>query len=358
MEQQLKTWRLRHPSGDKPRLFLMPGLRADDLPVGSGYVRVVLPYQSISVLRHWRVKQTATLPEPGNANTVLVQREAHGYSLTELESWLPRWKVAGGRLVFEIDDDLLDAKALIARRYKGDVNEAAAKVRYLAGNADLVRVSTEPLARLFQTFNQNIQVIPNALDTELWQLDRPRRHDQGPFRRLPNGPVRIGYIGTQTHDEDLGLVAQAMKIIERKYGDAVEIEVIGAFQNGSPLFGKRVGLPKKNDYPNFVRWLLERVHWDIGIIPLAENRFNESKSHLKFLEYAALDMAIAVSSVSAYQPVAKHRQNALIVSASTQDWIDAVSLLVESASLRESISQAARQEIFLEHTLRDFSLQI
>ncbi|WP_321912893.1 glycosyltransferase [Paraburkholderia sp. J11-2] len=352
IEKSLKVWRMKYPRHDKPLLLLMPGMRGDGLPAGSGYVRVVLPYQSPAVLRDWQVKQAEVLPEPGTAHAVLMQRDAIGFKLAELEDWLPRWKDAGGRLVYEIDDDLLDAQGLKARHYKGDAHAVAAKVRLLAGAADLVHVSTPSLAELMRQINSNVVVIPNALDADLWRLEGPRQHNQGSHRRLPNGPIRIGYIGTPTHDEDLDLVTEAMKQIEKKYGSLVEIEVIGGFQNRTPTFGKRVALSKKNDYPNFVRWLQERVHWDIGIIALAENQFNESKSYLKFLEYAALDVAIVVSAGSTYEPVARHRHNAL-VARSTDEWVECISSLIESPSLRDQLALQARSDVSEGHTLAE-----
>jgi glycosyltransferase involved in cell wall biosynthesis len=281
-----------------------------------------------------------------------MQRDAIGFNLPELEDWLPRWKEAGGRLVYEIDDDLLDAQGLKARHYKGDAHAVAAKVRLLASSADLVHVSTESLASLMRQVNSNVVVIPNALDADLWRLEGQPQHNRGSHRRMQNGPIRIGYVGTPTHDGDLDQITEAMKQIEAKYGWRVEIEVIGGFQNRTPTFGKRVGLPKKNDYPNFVRWLHERVHWDIGIIALAENKFNESKSYLKFLEYAALDVAIVVSAGSTYQPVARHRHNAL-VARSTDEWVECVSSLIESPSLRAQLSLQSRRDICAGHTLAE-----
>lgn len=351
IERGLKLRRAVHPCPpEKPLLLLMPSLRGDGLPTGSGYVRVVLPYHSQAVLRDWRVRQTSILPEPGTAKAVLMQREAVGLSMADLEEWLPRWRAAGGTLVYEIDDDLLDAEGLKARHHNGDVHATAAKVRFLASAADVVHVSTEPLAQRISRFNSKVLVVPNALDGDLWQLEHPRQHDSGPFRRQSNGPVRIGYIGTPTHDEDLDLITDAMKEIENKYGSGVEIEVIGGFQKRAATFGRRVALPKKSDYLNFVRWLNERVHWDIGIISLARNDFNESKSYLKFLEYAALDMAIVVSSGTTYQAVAKHGENAMVAS-SKGEWVDFISSLVDSPDLRKRLSAHSRRDLCTKHTL-------
>jgi glycosyltransferase involved in cell wall biosynthesis len=319
---------------------------------------VVLPYQSPAVLSQWRVKQTRSLPEHGNSQLVLIQREATGHSLAQLKQWLPGWKASGGKLLYEIDDDLLDADALRARHHAGDVEATVAKVRFLAIHADAVHVSSEPLAKRFSSLNSHVRVIPNALDADLWRLTTSSQHDQGPFARLPKGPVRIGFIGTPTHDEDLDLVSEAMRSIEAKYGTAVEIEVIGGFENRTPTFGKRIVLPKKNEYPNFVRWLQERVHWDIGIIPLAATPFNESKSYLKFLEYAALDMAMVVSEISIYAQVTKHGVNCLLAKPTTEDWVEKLTLLIEDAGMRKKLAQQARLECTSQHYLEKIALLI
>ena len=157
--------------------------------------------------------------------------------------------------------------------------------------------------------------------------------------------IRIGDIGTPTHDADLDVVAEAMLILQKKYGSKIEIEVIGGFQKRTPTFGKRVGLPKKNDYPNFVNWLQQRVHWDIGIIPLVDDEFNQSKSYLKFLEYAALDMAIVVSDVKTYNEVAKDRVNSISVENLADKWVDALSNLIDNPELRNKLAEIAICEL-------------
>lgn len=352
LENALTILRSERPRRDKQTLVVIPSPTRLGLPTGSGYVRVVLPYNSPQVRQGWKVRQAASLPEPGTAQVVLIQCEAIGIKFDVLQTWLPQWRASGGKLVFEIDDDLMNEAALRQRHYKHDVAEAVQKVRYLAQQADLVTVSTEPLAQKLRALNKNVQVIPNALDPELWQLDKPRIHTEGQFKREPAGPVRIGYIGTKSHHADLELVREAMLIIAKKYGTAVEIEVIGAFQDTSPSFGKRIGLPKKSDYPNFVNWLHQRVHWDIGIIPLTQEEFNFSKSYLKFLEYAALDMAIVVSDHETYRTIAMPEKNCLIADDSIETWVKQLSRLIEDVSLRERFSNESRKICQSTHTLR------
>jgi len=336
---------------DKPALVLLPTRRVDSLPTDSGYVRVALPYQSAAIRKHWKVILSHSLPPPGSADIALIQRDPEAFTIEQIGTWHTAWKNEGGKLIYEIDDDLLDAKGLMQRGYKGDIAVVKAKVQYLAKIADIVTVSTKPLAEKLQLLNSNVHIVPNALDSDLWQLDKNRNHQQGPFARNPNGPIRIGYIGAPTHDEDINLVTPAMQALQKKYGDKIEIEVIGGFQHRTPTFGKRIGLPKKNDYPNFVKWLLQRVHWDIAIIPLVDDDFNRSKSNLKFLEYAALDMAIVCSDAPSYQGVAQHQKNCLVARNNTEDWLRSLSELIENTTLRQRLVAHARDLLKEKHIL-------
>lgn len=316
-------------------------------PTSSGYVRLVLPYQTAAVRSRYKVRFLSELPKPGEFATVVFQRQALGLSLDQLQSWIEQHKARQGRCVLEIDDDLLDTEGLRQRGYVGDVGEVVKKVEYLARNADAVTVSTPPLAERLVTLNDNVFVVPNCLDPELWRLNERRTGSKRFGER--SSPIRIGYMGTPTHDQDLQLVVDAMRKLELIYGNRIEIEVIGAFEGKTPLFGKRVGLPRRHDYPNFVRWLLQRVQWDIGIIPLADDKFNESKSYLKFLEYAALGLSIVVSRVPTYLAVAKHEVNCLVADPDTDAWVSAVSRLIEDPSLRMRLAENARADLIEHH---------
>ena len=221
------------------------------------------------------------------------------------------------------------------------------KARLLIQHADLVTVSTLPLAEKIRSLNENIVVIPNYLDAHLWKLASPRRY----HARDPKDPIKIGYIGTQTHDQDLEVITEAMQAIQEKYGTSITIEIIGAFQNRGCLFGTKIPLPPKTDYPSFVQWLLENVHWDIGVIPLFDDEFNKCKSYLKFLEYAALEMAIICSDVPAYQEVARDGINSLVVDNTTSSWCNALIKLIEDQILRERLASAARIEVINRFTI-------
>lgn len=355
MAEALSAHRVLFGSGTKPTLVLIPSRRTDGIPAGSGYVRIVVPYTMPAIRKHWRVCVSDTLPAPGSADAVVIQRDAAAFDLDELKVWHSAWKATGKAVLYEIDDDLLDGESLRSRGFKGDVQTLINKVRFLAKTADLVTVSTQPLAKIIRQINPNVRVIPNALDVRHWQLNNSSERNVPRLDLIPNRPIRIGYIGTPTHDADLDLIAPAMQAIQKKYGARVEIEVIGGFQHKTPSFGKRVALPKKTDYPNFVHWLLQRAQWDVGVIPLKGDDFNKSKSNLKFLEYSALKLAIVCSDVPTYADVASNLKNSLVVSNTTEQWIAALEQLIESETLRQRLSNAAHEDVQRRHTLNGIS---
>lgn len=346
---------LAHRQERKRRLMIMPSLMGNGQPAGSGYVRLLYPF-SERTLKNWRVsvRSSRDLPLPGAADVIYIQREMGGIPLQAFKAWASEWKEAGGKILFDIDDDLLcrDGVARRTGRTPEQVEELAERIESLASIADIVTVSMPALYLRMREVAENVKLIPNFLDEDLWWISTERPAGSDVFAKKEGDPIRIGYIGTPTHDQDLEIVVQAVQKISQEFGEKVEVEVIGAFERRAPMFGKRVALPKKTEYPNFVEWLGKRVHWDIGIIPLVDDEFNRSKSFLKFIEYSALNLAIVCSDVETYSSVAKDGVNALVVSNTTDAWYKALRKLVVDKSLRRSLAANAYRQLREGYTIQ------
>ena len=346
----------RNTRDDRPRVFMVPSctrvIKGARNPAGSGYVRVVYPYRSLTLRKQVRLSNWLAdgLPDPGSARAIVLQRHVPDATIDSLDAWMQAWRRAGGRVGYELDDDLFDEEILRSQGLASS-GPIAAQAQWLARNADVVSVTTNVLAQRASVFNPNVIVIPNSLDEELWGLAKGRLPPEPQFARVP-GQVKIGYVGTPTHRDDLEMISGAMSRIAGDFGEHVAVEVIGGVEGKSAPFGSRVPLPRKHDYPSFVDWLQRRVHWDIGLVPLVDNAINKSKSHLKFLECAALGMAMACSDVEALHPVARHGENCLVVPPDEDAWYRAVAELIESPSLRLRLEQNALDLVTREHTLR------
>jgi len=327
----------------------------DYRPTGSAYVRLLSTYPNtnFSGTRIF-IQQNNTLPTPGKARYFICQRDMSGIDSAAFIRWAEQWKQAGGVIIYDIDDDLTDVAGIVARSSLNieEANIIKDKVEKIASSADLITVSTPYLREVMSSYSNNIKVVPNYLDEKLWWVSTKRSDAPDSFKKVNDGIIRIGYIGTPTHNADLKIVVDAIKKIEKIYGNKVQVEVVGGYQNTKPEFGKRVGLPKNNQYINFVSWIDKRVNWDIGIIPLADDNFNKSKSYLKFLEYSALDLAIVCSKGITYADVSRHSSNCLVAENTTESWFNNIEKLIIDADLRVQLAKQAREDLTTSYTVQ------
>ncbi|MCP1845647.1 GT2 family glycosyltransferase [Bradyrhizobium sp. USDA 4524] len=343
------------------RLFLLPALRSDGLPAGSGYVRVLLPYRSEAVCKRWQVHElrSATTPVLTAKDTVLIQRDGGVIRSEDLEEWTSKIVRSGARIVYEIDDDLLDGVALRSRGFRGDADDLDKRVRTFVNAAQCVLVSSDALHHKFSAMHRNAITLPNALDGDLWQLtDAEPVGLQNLENRSASERITIGYVGTPTHDDDLSIVRPVMSELQKRFPNRIDFQVIGGFSRPKDAFGSVIQLPTSNDYPSFVRWLRESVCWDIGLIPLAANSFNSSKSYLKFLECAALGMALVCSDGPEYSKVVKHGHNGLLVKNTTNDWLSALSDLITRPDERARLARSAFDYVRSLHTIERLGPEI
>ncbi|GGD09669.1 glycosyltransferase [Aquisalinus flavus] len=319
-------------SRTRPKIEIVPSRTSDGVtPAGSGYVRLLLPYTNDTIRRHCTVGVSGF--DNLSGDVIIFQREVPNISARDVREKLGVLKNEGVRIVYDIDDNLLDKDGLQARGYsREEADEAGDKVAMLLEAADLVTVSNDRLEAKMRDVAANVRIVPNRLSASLWQTTRRRR--------TPGTPVRIGYMGTRTHEKDLALIREAAVLVEEKFGADVRFEIIGGSRDGAG-FGEQVALPGRNAYPFFVHWLKEAANWDIGMVPLVDDEFNQYKSFLKYLEYSALGAAAIASNMSVYNEIITHGENGLLAADDPQDWVESITSLVRDRERRERLASAA-----------------
>jgi len=338
---------------DKLSVCIIPERHTNDDPSASAFVRLLLPYASNpDLVENWSitVSKKKELPDPSTANIFIIERDVGGVDFDRIANWLRKLREGGKKCVYELDDDFFNVEGLYQRtgRNKANVKRTVDRAIWIASAADAVVVSTPQLYKLASKYNNNVFLLPNYLDPGLWGISEPQLSCSKKKRSI----VKIGYVGTPTHNEDLMVIADVMDKIKCEYGDQIEIEVIGAFQKDldNPLFGKPIPLPKARVYPKFVKWLRKQVDWDIAIIPLVDDIFNESKSHLKFLESTALGLASICSDVPTYSSIVKNNKNGILVNNNFEEWYQAIKFLIDNHEKREELAQSAYSDLFEKYT--------
>lgn len=343
---------------EQEKVYLLPIVGADAKQfLAPAYVRLLLPYSKNPFLtKKWDfvVLKNNKLPKAHEhkANIIIIERQAAGLDIDAISNWLQSWRAAGKKCVLELDDDLFHTNGLNERTHSGkwEVSQIVSSIKWLASAADAVIVSTPYLKKLAHQYNPHVFLVPNYLDPKLWNIQTRFFTQQSKTSNSTtnNKPIKIGYVGSTTHHSDLAIIVDAMKRIEKEYGKRVEVEVVGAFQNNldHPLFGKAISLDSSTAYPDFVSWAKENINWDIAVIPLDDVPFNNSKSHLKYLECTALGAACICSRVTTFSQIVKNNKNGLLVKNNTEAWYQAIKVLIEKPDQRKELASRAYQELF------------
>lgn len=239
-----------------------------------------------------------------------------------------RFQRGGAAVVVELDDDMqaLSPRHVLWPAIQPVKNPALnwRVLREACARADLVTVSTPALAERYGLPGR-VQVIPNHIPASYLDVER-FEHD---------GLV-VGWSGTvATHPYDLqvtrGAVAKAVAAA------GAEFTVIGAeagVQRALALTSEPwpVGFLRLPWYP------VGMAQFDVGIVPLEASMFNEAKSYLKGLEFAALGVPFVASSTAPYRWLAQQGVGQVAVKA--KGWDQALRRLLASATVRDD--QAAR----------------
>lgn len=265
-------------SSSRLRIFgVLPKLESGEFP-GSSYIRVILPLQHPSLQEHLRfstVTETEALATDGDI--LVVQRTAIA-DVQAAQRLLAHCRRKNIRLVYEIDDNLF---AMPGSHTQTEAYQRAMQpVLTILPQVDLLIVVSEKLKEKALSFNRNVHVLPNALDERLWIANNTAH--------LPlvsaDTTMKILYMGSRTHANDLLVIKEAMMRLTEEYGTRVTLDVVGGIPAGKeePWFRVCSHPPQARiNYQSFVEWFRTAPPWQIGVIPLADTEFNRCKSYIK-----------------------------------------------------------------------------
>lgn len=264
----------------------------------------------------------------------------------------------GAKVIFEADDAMIDS---YGRERKNLMNIAGA----FKGNAietiklaDACTVTTEKLKENYARFtDKKIYVLPNYVDFEWYgkgKLKVPRVSDE----------IRLGWFGSRGHFEDLRSLLPVLQELLKKYSNLRFIYCgYGGFSSdklltevgwGEDVF-KELPRSQREFYisvpPDYWPMKHQTLDLDIGICPLIKDYFNECKTPIKWMEYAALETPAVVSDVL-YSDVVEDGKTALVAK-TEQDWLKNLTSLIEDGNLRQTIGKAANREVVNNWNIED-----
>jgi glycosyltransferase involved in cell wall biosynthesis len=245
-------------------------------------------------------------------------------------------------MLVEIDDDIFNVNPENLGSYGYFPNsDAEFYAEQQLRNAHGVICSTSWLAKQMTKYNPCTLVIPNSIDFKLWDnLKKPQRHKT----------IRIGWSGSDSHDEDLKIIKQIVPEVLRKHKD-VEFYFLGGFPKGLEPHKRLINIRKWADILSYPQ-VLKDQGFDIGLAPLKDNLFNRSKSNLRYLEYSALKIPTISSPVEPFDHI-EHNITG-IKAQEPSEWIQAIDALIKDKEYRRSVGFNAYNYI-KEHNNAEFN---
>lgn len=334
----------------KPRIHILFEHGADGQPYGSAQIRLLRPLTHPALGDEFDV--TSGLEYAGQAvEAVILDRLWRpDISPALAEQIVAAVRRAGAKLIYTLDDNFLDLPPSVAGWFTPQHRQV---VEFFLSEADGVMVTTPGLQERFAPYNRHSVVVPHALDERLLK-PKPRAW----LDRFRSRRIIIGYMGTFSHDDDLLMIAPALRAAIERHSASVEIQLIGVAERPATLAALS-GLPVRVitlrpelvEYTRFLPWFTQQ-RWDIALAPLIDSPFTRCKSDIKFLDYSALGAAGIYSRVPAYESSVRHLETGWVTDNTIEAWQSALKQLISSRDLRRDLAQRAAHYLDAERVLR------
>lgn len=238
-------------------------------------------------------------------------------------------KEHGAKIVYEMDDDGFAIHPIFDKCEAWNRNSADNAVLRCVELADVMTVTTDRIAKVgYDEYGaKDVRVLPNCLPDECYVESH-----------IEHSPLVIGWQGGDTHRFDCEELTYVVKTILKRN----QVEFVVAGWDARKSFGQRSArfIKWKNSIPEYYPVIDE---FDIGIAPLQANRFNNSKSPLKALEYGARRIPVVAARRGPYEDYVKNGLTGFLC-ANDREWIYSIQTLIDDPELRSSMGDSGYQQ--------------
>lgn len=245
------------------------------------------------------------------------------------------------RIIFDIDDAIFMPDVPVngfVSRLKAFVKER--EVRDSLAVASRVIVENDYIKDYVSRFCGYIEKIPGPIDTDRYTVKEPPMSLRGPKLRpeaILSKEIVLGWIGSPSTTAYLNILNDVFPKIFSKYKN-VRVVYIGAGK-----YGFRSERITNKDW-NYDTEVEELRKFDIGLMPMPDDRWTRGKLGCKMLQY----MAVGVPTLASYTPtnaeIIKDGENGFLPKTG-RDWVEKLSLLIDDGNLRRRIGMAGRKTV-------------
>jgi Glycosyl transferases group 1 len=324
---------------------------------GCAYYRLEEPGRAVGLEGHevYSYRGDVALPPRSHPQVLCsVEHEDGGHRLNELvqdvvvlnrpakRSWLqfiPALQHRGCAVVVDIDDDIhaMHPKDEARAEFSPEVNPEMNWDHLMTAckKADLVTCPTQALADRYAPHGR-YAILPNCVPEAM--LTMPRASDGH----------TVGWGGDiKKHRDDLertggGVAAAIAEVPGWHFG------LLGDLPWAVAQALKLERPPTRTGWMSIPDWQLALGTLDVGIVPLADSEFNQGKSYLKGIEYAARGVPFVASPSPAYQALAALGIGTL--AETPAEWQRELRSLMAHDARRIEIAMGARDVVAANHT--------
>jgi glycosyltransferase involved in cell wall biosynthesis len=233
------------------------------------------------------------------------------------------------RLIYDLDDAVMYASSGDTHRRRGGRFGATAKV------ADMVVCGNQFLADEARRYSDRVVVVPTCINCDVYRPGLRATTSQ----HLTPQPLTIGWTGSRSTNAYLNEVLPALAQLH----GPVQVKVISDT-------AERIDFSRLGRVPHvFVPWspkteIAETATFDVGLMPLPDNRWTQGKCGFKALVYMSLGIPAVLSPVGVNRDIMHDGVDGFFAP-TLHDWFPIVARLAKDAFLRETIGRAGRRRV-------------
>lgn len=256
-------------------------------------------------------------------DAIFIQREALPIGPAFFETLTAR---LGCPIIYDFDDAIYLPRASAANRWVSWLKQPA-KTAEIIRRSQRIIVGNRVLYDYARQYNEAVTVIPSSIDMAAYPI-RPHQPAQA-------DEVTLGWVGSGSNLEYLHDLAPALRQLSQNH--TIRIEVVGGKIELAGLTVHCRPWQLKNE--------ISDLHgFDIGLMPLPDTPWTRGKGGFKAIQYMGVGLPVVASPVGINTEIIQHGVNGLLAS-STEEWVAALTHLVEDARLRRRLGQAGRATV-------------
>jgi glycosyltransferase involved in cell wall biosynthesis len=270
-------------------------------------------------------------------DVVIVQKETFPFGMERLISRL------GVCAVYDFDDAIYEVpkgRDGLGRGIRRVAERLARRDRALPALLSRCRVviaGSPVLAAYARDHNARVVELPTAVDTDAYPLHPVRR----------SGRLTIGWIGAPASAVYLEPLRPVFQTLARRFD--VRVLLLGPSSFECP--GAPIELRGWRSYASRAEEAAHLGEFDIGIMPLPDDRYAAGKCALKAIQYMACGIPVVASPVGANTEVVADGVCGFLAK-TQEEWVDRLAVLLADPELRAAMGRAGRARAEERYSIR------